>query len=110
MDAGDDDLHIRIQAAGDGRLPSRTGLQLLQTTLPLTSDAIYATRAQTVRIRGEAHLSAALALGAALPETKIGKRPPAQRPQPVRPQPTYALGSASSSAKARSMPRFGAAW
>ncbi|MGW6569282.1 SAVED domain-containing protein [Streptomyces sp. NPDC054975] len=72
MDAGEDDLHIRIQAASEGRLPSRTGLQLLQTTLPLTSDAVYATRARTVRICGGAHLSVALALGAALPETKIG--------------------------------------
>ncbi|GHB09044.1 SAVED domain-containing protein [Streptomyces termitum] len=72
MDAGEDDLHIRIQAANEGRLPSRTGLQLLQTTLPLTSDAVYATRARTVRIGGGAHLSVALALGAALPETKIG--------------------------------------
>lgn len=72
MDAGEDDLHIRIRAASDGRLPSREGLQLLQTTLPLTSDAIYATGAQTVRVSGGAHLSVALALGAALPETKTG--------------------------------------
>ncbi|MYV59515.1 SAVED domain-containing protein [Streptomyces sp. SID4931] len=72
MDAGEDDLHIRIRAASDGRLPLREGLQLLQTTLPLTSDAVYAAGAQTVRIFGGAHLSVALALGAALPETKIG--------------------------------------
>ncbi|CAL9587141.1 hypothetical protein SUDANB106_05165 [Streptomyces sp. enrichment culture] len=72
MDAGEDDLHIRIRAATDGRLPLREGLQLLQTTLPLTSDAVYATGAQTVRVFGGAHLSVALALGAALPETKIG--------------------------------------
>jgi integrative and conjugative element protein (TIGR02256 family) len=72
MDAGEDDLHIRIRAASDGRLPLREGLQLLQTTLPLTSDAVYATGAQTVRVSGGAHLSVALALGAALPETKIG--------------------------------------
>lgn len=72
MDAGEDDLHIRIRAASDGRLPLREGLQLLQTTLPLTSDAVYAASAQTVRIFGGAHLSVALALGAALPETKIG--------------------------------------
>ncbi|MFJ8221354.1 SAVED domain-containing protein [Streptomyces griseus] len=72
MDAGEDDLHIRIRAASDGRLPLREGLQLLQTTLPLTSDAVYAASAQTVCIFGGAHLSVALALGAALPETKIG--------------------------------------
>ncbi|MFF1693325.1 SAVED domain-containing protein [Streptomyces sp. NPDC058257] len=72
MDAGEDDLHIRIRAASDGRLPLREGLQLLQTTLPLTSDAVYAASTQTVRVFGGAHLSVALALGAALPETKIG--------------------------------------
>ncbi|MGI3225002.1 SAVED domain-containing protein [Streptomyces sp. GTA36] len=72
VDAGEDDLHIRIRAADDGRLPSREGLKLLQTTLPLISDAVYATGAHTVRVSGGAHLSVALALGAALPETKIG--------------------------------------
>ncbi|MBD9730254.1 SAVED domain-containing protein [Streptomyces sp. H28] len=72
VDAGEDDLHIRIRAASDGRLPLREGLQLLQTTLPLTSDAVYATGAQAVRVSGGAHLSVALALGAALPETKFG--------------------------------------
>ncbi|MCX5063826.1 SAVED domain-containing protein [Streptomyces sp. NBC_00452] len=72
IDAGEDDLHIRIRSASDGRLPSREGLKLLQTTLPLISDAVYATGAKTVCISGGAHLSVALALGAALPETKIG--------------------------------------
>ncbi|MFC7865998.1 SAVED domain-containing protein [Streptomyces murinus] len=72
MDAGEDDLHIRIRSAGDGRLPSREGLTLLQTTLPLISDAVYAADAKAVRVSGGAHLSVALALGAALPETKIG--------------------------------------
>ena len=72
IDAGDDDLHIRIKAASNGRLPSRDGLKLLQTTLPLISDAVYAAGAKAVRIAGGAHLSVALALGAALPETKIG--------------------------------------
>jgi hypothetical protein len=72
IDAGADDLHIRIEAASNGRLPSPDGLRLLQTTLPLMSDAVYATGAKAVRIDGGAHLSVALALGAALPETKIG--------------------------------------
>lgn len=72
LDAGEDDLHIRIKAASNGRLPSPDGLKLLQTTLALISDAVYATGAKTVRIAGGAHLSVALALGAALPETKIG--------------------------------------
>lgn len=72
IDAGADDLHIRVVSASTGRLPSREGLQYLKTTLPLIGDAVYATGARTVRITGGAHLSIALALGAALPETKIG--------------------------------------
>jgi len=72
IDAGDDDLHIRIKSADDGRLPSKAGLQLLQATLPLTSDAVYSVGATTVRLSGGAHLSVAIALGAALPETRIG--------------------------------------
>nr|WP_300144502.1 SAVED domain-containing protein [Propionicimonas sp.] len=73
IDAGEDDLHIRISASNDGRLPSHEGLQLLQTTLPIISDAVYAAGTTAVRITGGAHLSIALALGAALPETKIGR-------------------------------------
>jgi hypothetical protein len=71
-DADENDLHIRIRSADDGRLPSQAGLRQLQTTLPLTSDAVYASGARTVRVSGGAHLSVALALGAAFPETKIG--------------------------------------
>lgn len=73
LDADEDDLHIRLKPSGDGRLPSRGGLELLQKTLPLTSDAVYAAGAKSVRVSGGAHLSVGLALGAALPETKIGK-------------------------------------
>ena len=73
IDAGEDDLHIRISAAAEGRLPSQEGLELLQTTLPIVSDAVYAASATSVRITGGAHLSIALALGAALPETKVGQ-------------------------------------
>ena len=72
IDADDEDLHIRVNAAESGRLPSAEGLHLLQKTLPLISDAIYASRAPRVQILGGAHLSIALALGAALPETKFG--------------------------------------
>lgn len=73
LDADEEDLHIRLKPSDDGRLPSRRGLELLRKTLPLTSDAVYATGAKSVRISGGAHLSVGLALGAALPETKIGK-------------------------------------
>lgn len=72
IDADDEDLHIRVNAAESGRLPSAEGLHLLQKTLPLISDAIYSSRAHSVQILGGAHLSIALALGAALPETKFG--------------------------------------
>lgn len=73
LDADEEDLHIRLKPSDDGRLPSRSGLELLQKTLPLTSDAVYAAGAKSVRVSGGAHLSVGLALGAALPETKIGK-------------------------------------
>ncbi|WP_200950698.1 SAVED domain-containing protein [Arthrobacter sp. Soil762] len=72
IDADDEDLHIRVNAAEHRRLPSPEGLHLLQKTLPLISDAIYAARAPRVQILGGAHLSIAMALGAALPETKFG--------------------------------------
>ncbi|MET4052056.1 integrative and conjugative element protein (TIGR02256 family) [Frigoribacterium sp. PvP054] len=72
LDADDDDLHIRIKEATEGRLPSPDGLELLQRTLPLTGDAVFAAGAKRVQIFGGAHLAIGLALGAALPETKIG--------------------------------------
>ncbi|WP_213816994.1 SAVED domain-containing protein [Glaciihabitans sp. dw_435] len=72
LEADEDDLHIRIKSSDNGRLPSREGLEHLKTTLPLTGDAVYASGAKTARISGGAHLSVALAIGAALPETKIG--------------------------------------
>lgn len=72
VDADDDDLHMRIKEAAEGRLPSPDGLELLRRTLPLTGDAVFAAGAQRVQISGGAHLSIGLALGAALPDTKIG--------------------------------------
>lgn len=72
-EADHSDLHVRIPPATTGRLPSHQGLEHLQTTLPLTSDAVHASGADAVRIRGGAHISVAFALGAALPTTKIGR-------------------------------------
>lgn len=72
IEADEDDLHIRIKSSDSGRLPSRDGLERLKTTLPLTGDAVYASGVKTAQISGGAHLSVALAIGAALPETKIG--------------------------------------
>lgn len=72
VDADDDDLHMRIKEATEGRLPAPDGLELLRRTLPLTGDAVFAAGAKRVQISGGAHLSIGLALGAAMPETKIG--------------------------------------
>lgn len=72
VDADDDDLHMRIKEATEGRLPSHDGLELLRRTLPLTGDAVFAAGAKRVQVSGGAHLSIGLALGAAFPETKIG--------------------------------------
>jgi integrative and conjugative element protein (TIGR02256 family) len=73
IDADEEDLHIRLKPSDEGRLPSRAGLELLKRTLPLMSDAVYAAGVRRVRISGGAHLSIGLAVGAALPETKIGQ-------------------------------------
>jgi integrative and conjugative element protein (TIGR02256 family) len=72
VDADDDDLQMRIKEATEGRLPAPYGLELLRRTLPLTGDAVFAAGAKRVQVSGGAHLSIGLALGAALPETKIG--------------------------------------
>lgn len=72
VDADDDDLHLRIKEATEGRLPAPDGLELLRRTLPLTGDAVFAAGAKRVQISGGAHLSIGLALGATLPETKVG--------------------------------------
>ena len=72
MDADEEDLHVRIKPPSHGRLPSPEGLESLRRTLSLTSDAVYAADPRCVRIYGGAHLSVALALGSALPETKFG--------------------------------------
>lgn len=72
LDADETDLQVRIPEAPEGRLPSTAGLKVLQKVLPLTCDAIFASGAESAQISGGAHLSIGLALGAALPETRIG--------------------------------------
>ena len=73
IDAGAEDLHIRVQAPTSGRLPRLKGLKLLQKTLGLVGDAVHASGAQKVEISGGAHLSVAIALGAALPSTEFNE-------------------------------------
>lgn len=71
IDAGAEDLHIRVQAPESGRLPLPKGLRLLQQTFGLLGDAVHASGAQKIAVSGGAHLSVALALGAALPSTEF---------------------------------------
>jgi hypothetical protein len=73
IDAGAEDLHIRVQAPESGRLPPTKGLKLLKKTLGLLGDAVHASGAQKVKISGGAHLSVAIALGAALPSTEFNE-------------------------------------
>jgi proteasome lid subunit RPN8/RPN11 len=69
-DASGADLHIRLDPSR-GRLPDALSVHALAATLPFTGDAIHMSRATTVEVHGGMHLSLALALGAALPETKF---------------------------------------
>ncbi|WP_219844384.1 SAVED domain-containing protein [Microbacterium sp. MYb66] len=73
IDAGAEDLHIRVRAPESGRLPPAKGLKLLKKTLGLVGDAVHASGAQKVKISGGAHLSVAIALGAALPSTEFNE-------------------------------------
>ncbi|MBT1606487.1 SAVED domain-containing protein [Curtobacterium flaccumfaciens] len=72
----DDDIHsdlcFRIDPP-DGKVPEERAVQALETGLPLASDAAYAAGARHLKVAGGAHLSLALALGAAFPETRFGK-------------------------------------
>ncbi len=69
---GGADLSVVLRQSGTGRLPSSDGLRDLRDALPLLPDAVARTGASSLRLTGGAHLSAAFALGAALPATLIG--------------------------------------
>ncbi len=66
-------LDIRLRPTNDGRLPSRPGLADLKEVIDLLPHAVVRSGAKRVRVRGGAHLSVALALGAALPSTRVGQ-------------------------------------
>ncbi len=70
LDADDDDLHMRIKEATEGRLPSSDGLEFLRRTLPLTGDAVFAAGARRVQISG-AHTSRS--------DSHLGRRCPKPR-------------------------------
>jgi hypothetical protein len=65
-------LDIRIRPSEHERLPSAAGLKDLKDTIAFLPDAVTRSAAQRVRIRGGAHLSAAFAVGAALPSSRVG--------------------------------------
>lgn len=66
-------LDLRLRPAKDERLPSRVGLADLAEVIGLLPDAVVRSGATGVVIRGGGHLSVALALGAALPSTRVGR-------------------------------------
>lgn len=65
-------LDVRIRPSGHERLPSPEGLQDLADVIGLLPHAVIRAGARRVRITGGAHLSVALALGAALPSSRVG--------------------------------------
>jgi len=73
LDANDADLDIRLLPADDGKLPAALGVRDLQWTLPLVSDAARTAGAKAVQFSGGMHLSIAVALGSAFPETRFGQ-------------------------------------
>ena len=70
----DADLVLRLRPPNDGdRRPHRHGLQDLKLFLASLPQLVALAGAEHARFRGGAHLSAAFALGAALPTTLIGR-------------------------------------
>lgn len=67
------DLDIRLIPAESGKLPAAQGVQDLMITLPLVSDAVRTSGAKSIKMSGGMHLSIAIALGAAFPETRFGQ-------------------------------------
>lgn len=67
------ELDIRIRPSMHERLPSAEGLKDLADVLQILPNAITRAGAKRVRISGGAHLSVALALGMALPASRIGE-------------------------------------
>lgn len=65
-------LDVRLRPSSHPRLPSHDGLVDLADTIGLIPDAVTRAGANRVLITGGAHLSVALAIGAALPSTRIG--------------------------------------
>lgn len=71
-DRTDADLDIRIRPSTHEKLPSAGGLEDLADTVRFLPDAVTRAGANGVRIEGGAHLSVAIAIGAAIPSTRVG--------------------------------------
>lgn len=72
-DRTDSHLDIRVRPSRHERLPSREGLIDLRDTIGLLPDSATRADARKVVLTGGAHLSVALAIGAALPSSRVGR-------------------------------------
>ena len=72
-DRTDSQIDIRVRPSTHERLPSREGLLDLQDTIGLLPDSVTRADARRVLLAGGAHVSVALALGAALPSSRVGQ-------------------------------------
>ncbi|GAA2983295.1 hypothetical protein JOD63_000698 [Microbacterium terrae] len=71
-DRTDADLDIRIRPSAHEKLPSAHGLEDFAETAQFLPDAVTRAGANGVRIEGGAHLSVSIAIGAAIPSTRVG--------------------------------------
>ncbi len=65
-------LELRVRPSSHEKLPDSNGLRDLQDTIVYLPDTVTRAGATSVRVHGGAHLTVALALGAAVPSTRIG--------------------------------------
>jgi len=72
-DRTDSHLDVRVRPSQHERLPSAEGLSDLKDTIAFLPDAVTRADARRVLITGGAHPSVAIALGAALPSSRIGE-------------------------------------
>lgn len=72
-DRTDADLDVRLRPSAHEKLPSAQGLEDFRSALRLLPDAVTRAGVASVRIDGGAHLSVALAVGAGIPSTRVGR-------------------------------------
>lgn len=71
-DRTESQLDLRVRPSSHERLPSADGLRDLAAVIRYLPESITRAGATRVRITGGAHLSVALAIGAALPSSRVG--------------------------------------